>query len=102
VEMKEKVQNRVWRGTAEMPEGQESTTDRGSEVKDISRTRQTARIKDNPESKGVALAVTHSIKNMESSEATSSSQARVMGTVTYPQNFQPKMYPIYKKWRDRG
>jgi hypothetical protein len=54
------------------------------------------------EAMGASLAVTHSIGDMEP-EATSCSQAGTLReTPTHPQNFHPKIYPVYKKFRDRG
>jgi hypothetical protein len=52
---------------------------------------------------GIILAVTHYIGDMEPEEATSCSQTgtplehAAIETPTYPQNFQPKIYPVYKK-----
>ena len=53
------------------------------------------------ESMGVSLTVTHSIGDMASEEITSCSQAEMRGTPTHPQNFPPKIYPVYKKCRGR-
>jgi len=53
----------------------------------------------------VTLAVTHNIGDMEPEEATSCSQAETpveQQTATYPQNFQSKIYPFYKKFRHGG
>jgi len=57
------------------------------------------------ESIRVSLAVTHSIGDTEPEGATSCNQAKsngVIGTPTHPQNFQSKIYPVYKKRRDVG
>ena len=55
---------------------------------------------------GVILAVTHYIRDIEPEEATSCSQGRIPSktreTPTHPQNFQAKIYPVYKKIQAQG
>ena len=52
------------------------------------------------ESMGVTLAMTHYIGDMETEEATSCSHkgapVEQKETPTHPQNFQSKIYPVYK------
>jgi hypothetical protein len=51
------------------------------------------------ESVGVTLANSHSSGDMEPKEAISCSQAGIpVGTPKYPQNFQPEIYSVYKKY----
>ena len=45
------------------------------------------------------FAATQSIDDIASEEATFSSQVK---TPVYPQNFQPQIYPVYKKCKDLG
>ena len=58
------------------------------------------------ESMGVTLAVTYSSGDMKLEEATSCGYWQEpqwsIGTPIHPENFQPKIYPAYKKCRDRG
>jgi hypothetical protein len=53
---------------------------------------------------GAPLAVTHRTGDMEPGKTASCGQAEthwMTVTPTHLQNFQPKIYPVYKKCRDR-
>jgi len=59
-----------------------------------------------PRINGVTLAVTHSIGDMEPEEAVPLQPDRnhkgAIETPPHPQNFEPRIYPVYKKCRHGG
>jgi hypothetical protein len=96
--LREGVQNQVWRRTGEMARWPwnkwKSPIDR---VRRGERQLQETWTKGGTqESMGEILAVTHSLGNKKPEEAT------IVEWQKHQPNFQPKMYPVYKKCRHRG